>query len=623
MTNGYMQQVLFVDLTSATTTEKRVSEEIYRDFIGGQGLGVRMLYEHMTPKADPLGPENVIGFVTSPLTGAGFHGARLQVVGKSPITGGWGDSNVGGLFALALKACGYDAIFITGCSAKPVYLLLKDGEVQFKNAERLWGQDTCQTEAGIKRELSDDKVRVVCIGPAGEKKSLSAAIMQDGSAAARSGLGAVMGAKGLKAVAVFGTKSAEPADAKRLARLRKEYRKDVRVSKHPWMPLFKGGGTCSFFEGYLKMGDCPIKNWTRFGEEAFPNWARLHGDSITHYQKKKKGCASCPLVCKGRLTIEKGPYTVKNSSKIEYETLGLFGSNLLIEDPEPLIKANDLCNRYGIDTCTAGSVIGFAMECYERGVITKEDTDGIEMVWGSAEALLAMIEKIGRREGFGEVLADGSKFAAQRIGQGSEEWAVHVGGQDLPAHDPRTSVGHGWGYICDPTPGRHTATQYIDSVDEDVASVMLPECKVVKANIYDYEAYAKVFATCSDLDRLSTSAGLCWFGTYPETLPLVEAMCAITGWDFTLAEGLKTGRRIQALRQAFNIREEVDTAEWVIPPRIDQPPPSGPIKGRNLDFKSIKRLGYESLGWDGQTGIPSPETLDSLGLTDLVGSLPS
>jgi len=621
MSNGYMQKILFINLTSATVEEKKLPENIYRNFIGGQGLGVRILYEYMAPHADPLGPDNIIGFVGSPLTGTGFHGARLQVVGKSPITGGWGDSNVGGVFAVALKASGYDGVFIKGSSSKPVYLYVNDGEVEIKSAQHFWGKDTLETEAGIRAELAENKISVLCIGPAGEAKSFSAAIMQDEGAAARSGLAAVMGAKGLKAFAIRGTKTAEVANPDQLAKLRTDYRKDLKVSKHPWVPLFTGGGTCNFFESYLKMGDCPVKNWTSSGEEAFPNWARLHGDSITHYQTKRKGCTGCPLACKGRMTIDKGPYAVKNTSKIEYETLGLFGSNLLIEDPEPLIKANHLCNQYGLDTCAVGSVLGFAMECYERGVITKDDTDGIELVWGNANAMLAMVKKIAYREGFGVVLADGSKFAAERIGKGSEAWAVHVGGQDLPAHDPRTSVGHGWGYICDPTPGRHTSTQYIDSVDEDVASVMLPDVNVTKANIYDYEAYSKVHAICSDLDRLSTSAGLCWFGTYPESLPLIDAISAITGWDFTLEEGLKTGRRIQALRQAFNIREGVNTAEWCIPPRVDQAPTSGPIAGRKLNFKSIKKFGYEALGWDGQTGKPLPETLENLDLTELVGTL--
>ena len=619
MVKGYMGKILFADLSSGTFNEENISEEIYRQFIGGQGLGVRVLYEHIPAGADPFGPDNIVGFVSSPMTGAGFHGARLQVVGKSPITGGWGDSNVGGIFAVALKAAGYDGLFVKGTSSKPVYIYLNDGKAEIRDAAHLWGKDTYETDAAIQEELPDKQVRVISIGLAGELKSLSAAIIQEGSAAARSGLAAVMGSKGLKAVAVKGTQKVEIAHEDMLAQLRTEYRKDVKETKHPWAALFKTWGTCSFFEGYLKMGDCPIKNWTLFGEEGFPTWERLHGDSITNYQKKKKGCSGCPLVCKGKLTVEKGPYAVKNSNKIEYETLGLFGSNLLIDDPEPLIKANDLCNRYGIDTCAVGSAIGFAMECYERGLISKDDTDGIELSWGNADAMLLMIEKIAKREGFGAVLADGSKFAADHIGKGSDKFAVHVGGQDLPAHDPRTSVGHGWGYLCDPTPGRHTATQYMDSVDEDVNAVMLPESKIKKADIFDYEAYASVYAACSDLDRLSTSAGLCWFGTYPETLPLIEALSAITGWDFTLEEGLKAGRRIQTLRQAFNVREGVNMAEWTLPERIDCPPATGPIAGRNLDFKAIKKLGYEATGWDGITGRPLNSTLKEMGLEGLVG----
>ena len=621
MIHGYMGKVLFIDLTTGSTREEELSEEIYRDFIGGQGLGARILFEHMKPGAVALGPDNILGFLSSPLTGAGFHGARLQVVGKSPLSGGWGDSNVGGDFAVALKATGYDGVFITGASPTPVYVYLDDGAVHIRDAGHLWGTDTYVTDETVRQETGEPKSRVVCIGPAGEAQSLAAAIMHRGSAAARSGLAAVMGAKNLKAIAAHGTNEVTVADPERVAQLRTDYRKDLKTSEHPWVPLFRNWGTCSFFESYLLMGDCPIKNWTLFGEEGFPNWNNLHGDSITHYQEKKQACLGCPLACKGKLKVSSGPYAVTSASKIEYETLGMLGSNLMIDDPEPLIKANDICNRYGLDTCSAGSAIGFAMECYERGVITTEDTGGIELTFGNADAMLEILTKMCTREGFGAVLADGSKSAAERIGKGSEKWAVHVGGQDLPAHDPRTSVGHGWGYICDPTPGRHTATQFIDSVDEDVAFVMSPNVGVTKVGLFDYAAYADVFATCSDLDRVSTSAGLCWFGTYPETLPLVEALAAITGWDFTIEEALITGRRIQALRQAFNIREGVDTTTWVIPERLAGPPDSGPIKGRALDFAEIKRQGYRALGWDPETGIPLESTLTELGLKSLVGAL--
>jgi len=624
MVKGYMGKILFVDLPSSSVEEQGLEDQIYRDFIGGQGLGIRILYEHVKPKADPLGPDNILGFLVSPLTGIGFHGARFQVVGKSPLTGGWGDSNCGGTFAAQLKASGYDAVFFTGCSPKPVYLYLDDGKVEFKDATHLWGKDTVDTEESIKNELGDKRVKVASVGPAGEAKSFSAGIIHEGCAAARSGLGAVMGAKNLKAFATRGTQKVLIDDVERVATMRRDYLKSVKESEHPWVPLFKNWGTCSFMESYLLMGDCPIKNWTRYGEKGFPSWPQIHGDSITQYEVRKHACTGCPLGCKGWLTVEKGPYAVNKVAKIEYETLGMLGSNLLIDNTEALIKGNDICNRYGMDTCTVGSALGWAMESYERGIITKEDTDGIELTWGNADAMLAMLAKIGRREGFGAVIADGSRLAAERIGKGSEKWAVHVGGQDLPAHDPRTSTGHGWGYICDPTPGRHTATQYMDSVEEGVAFVMSsPELQIPQVeNKLDLQAMAPIFAICSDLDRLSTSAGLCWFGTYPETLPMVEAIAAITGWDFTLTEGLKTGRRIQALRQAFNVREGVNTSQWCMPERLDAAPETGPIRGRKIDFKAMKKLGYAALGWDTETGKPLESTLKELGLTELVGKLP-
>jgi len=621
MIKGYMGKVLFVDLTSGIIKEKILPEKLYRDFIGGQGLGVRVLYEYMKPKADAFGLDNIIGFTTGLLTGAGFHGGRLQVVGKSPITGGWGDSNVGGTFGVSLKATGYDGVFFSGISPKPVYLFLNDGKAEIRDAGHVWGKDTIETESIIKEDLDDGKARVVCIGPAGEAKSLSAALMHEGCAAARSGLASVLGAKRLKAFAVRGTKKVQVADINRVAKLRKDYLKDVKNSKHVCVDLFKNWGTCSFFGDYLRMGDSPIKNWTLFGEEGFPNWAKLHGDAITQYQSEKHGCLGCPLGCKGWLTVEKGPFAVNKASKIEYETLGMLGSNLLIDDTEALIKANDLCNRYGIDTCTVGSVIGFAMECYERGVLTKKDTDGIELTWGNTVAMLSMVEKIGKREGFGAVLADGSKVAADCIGNGSEKWAIHVGGQDLPAHDPRTSVGHAWGYVCDPTPGRHTATQFMDSIHEGFPFVMSSELQFPEVDQLDLEASAPIYATCSDLDRLSTSAGLCWFGLFPETLPLIEAISAITGWDFTLTEGLTVGRRIQTLRQAFNIREGVNTSEWHIPERLAAAPEKGPIAGRKINFEAMKKMGYAALGWDAESGRPLESTLKDLGLRELVGQL--
>ena len=620
MVMGYHGKVLFVDLTSDSSKEESLPEKVYRDFIGGQGLGVRILYERMKPKVDPLGPDNILGFLVGPLTGTRIHGARFQMVGKSPLTGGWGDANSGGSFAAELKAAGYDGVFFSGISPKPVYLFLHDGKAELKDAAHLWGKDTVETEETIRDELGDKRVKVACIGPAGEAKSLSAALMHEGGAAARSGLAAVMGAKRLKAFATRGTKKVPVADPERLATLRKNYLKDVRKTEHPTANRLRNTGTCDFTSSVCTDGDMPIKNWTLYGEEAFPNHGKLNGDEVTKWQTKKHACLGCPIDCKGWIKIGKSPYGVIEGTKPEYETLAMLGGDCLIDDLEAIAKANDLCNRYGLDTITTGSVIAFAMECYERGVITKEDTHGIELTWGNGPAMVAMVEKIGRREGFGAVLADGSKLAAERISKGSGEWAIHIGGQDMPAHVPTATIGHAWGYVNDPTPARHTTTHFKMSHDSNAPDYFYSD-SLPKLDPLDIEANAPVFATCSDLERLWTSAGLCVFAIWPGTLPLVEAISAVTGWDFTLAEGLRAGRRIQTLRQAFNIREGVNTTQWRIPERVTVAS-TGPNKGKKVDFKAMKEKGYAALGWDAETGKPLDATLEELGLKELVGQLP-
>ncbi|MDD5511035.1 MAG: aldehyde ferredoxin oxidoreductase family protein [Dehalococcoidales bacterium] len=619
MVFGYNGKVLFIDLSSASASTETLPENICRDFIGGQGLGVRILYEHMRPKVDPLGPDNILGFVTGPLTGTGVHGARFQVVGKSPITGGWSDSNCGGSFANQLKATGYDAIFLTGVSPKPVYIFVNDGEVSIKDADHLWGKDTSETDVLIKSELADGKVGIACIGPAGEAKSLIAAILHEGCAAARGGLAAVMGSKSLKALVVRGTKKAQVADPERFTILRKQYLKEMKDTDDEGALVYKKYGTCGLFSACLVSGDTPIKNWTRFGEEGFPTFANLDGDAIVRYQTKKHACLGCPVGCKGWLEIKGGTYGTFVSTKIEYETLGMLGSNLLIDDAEAVAKANDLCNRYGLDTISTGAVIAFAMELYERGIIDKETTDGIELTWGNGMAMVEMVEQIGRREGFGAILADGSKFAAESIGKESDQYAMHVAGQDLPAHDPRVLIGCGWGYVLDATPGRHTACESANAFFSGLDILPYEELKLSHVDVNDVETNAMIYAICSDVERLISSAGICQFAYYPGILPIIELIKAVTDWDISVDEGLKAGRRIATLRQAFNIREGLKPGEWHLPKRIEEPQSSGPNVGIRYNFRLMKTMGYQALGWDRKTGRPLASTLEGLGLKDLIG----
>ena len=308
MINGYNGLVLFVDLTSGDIKEKTLPEQVYRHFIGGQGLGARILYEYMKPGAEPLGPENLLGFVVGPLTGVGAHGARFQVVGKSPITGGWGDSNCGGSFAGELKAAGYDGVFFSGISPKPVYLFLNEGQAEIRDAGHLWGKDTAETEAIIRNELNDKSVRIACIGPAGELESLISTIMHEGSAAARGGLAAVMGSKRLKAFATKGTKKVQMAHPELVAALRKDYLQGMKKTEDEGAVMLKTWGTCALVSPCVVTGDTPIKNWTLFGEEGFPNHSKISGDEITKYQTKKHACRGCPVACKGWMEVEDSIY---------------------------------------------------------------------------------------------------------------------------------------------------------------------------------------------------------------------------------------------------------------------------------------------------------------------------
>ena len=617
---GYNGKILFVDLTSGSIKEENLPEQVYRDYIGGVGLGARILYERMKPNVDPLGPENMLGFLVGVLTSTGIHGARFQVVTKSPVTGGWGDANSGGSFAPELKAAGYDGVFFSGVSAKPVYVFLNDGKAEIKDASHLWGQDTVETEDSLREELGDNRVRIACIGPAGEAQSLLACIKHEGSASGRSGVGAVMGSKRLKAFVVRGTKKVPLADPERFATLRKEYLKSVKETEHPFVEIWKKWGTCGITSSSVESGDAPTKNWAVYGAETFPTYKKLDGDEVIKYVVKKHACTGCPMGCKGwvRVDQEYGGYA---GGKLEYETVALLGASCLIDNIEAVGKGGDLCNRLGIDTIGTGSVVAFAMECYEHGIITKEDTGGLELTWGNSDAMVRLVEQIGRREGFGAVLADGSAPAAERIDKGAEKYAMHIGGQDMPAHDPRVSVGMGWGYVCDPTPGRHTtaiaATVYYGGLDfPESKDLGLPPLE----DPFDLDVNAKVYAICSDMERFWWAAGLCTFAWWPETLPLVEAVRAATGWqDFDLQEVLKTGRRIQTLRQAFNIREGVKTSQWRLPKRLTEAPDEGPFAGRGIDADAMKKMGYASLGWDSNTGKPLDSTLVELGLKELVG----
>jgi aldehyde:ferredoxin oxidoreductase len=616
MARGYMGKVLFADLSRNKLKDEVLDEKLCRQFIGGYGIGARILFSQQKAGVDALGPDNTLGILTGPFTGtAALAGTKHTVVGKSPLTGGWGDANSGGYFGAFLKFAGYDGVFFTGISAKPVYLFINNGKAELRDASHLWGKDTRQTEEILQSELGKD-VEVACIGPSGEKLSLISGVISRGRAAARSGLGAVMGAKKLKAVAVKGNMKVPLADEKRTKELRKKY--TAQLGGHiVWLKPF---GTPFLVDIGVQSGDSPVKNWAGVGVRDFPGFPAIAKEALMPRIAKKFACYQCPIACGGVMKAGTGEYEyAAGSRRPEYETIAMFGTNCLNNNLESIIKANDICDRYGLDTISAGAAIALAIECYERGLITKKDTDGIEMTWGNHKAIVAMTEKMAKREGFGAVLADGVKRAAEKIGQGAEQYAIHIGGQELPAHDPKHSFHYFTSYKMDPTPGRHFVGSELSDAPGHPAG-LLP-----RFDLKSFSGRGEARKIGSSFHQVVVCSGMCLFvyWAFPNVDPVADFMRAVTGWDVTNEELLKTGERIANIRQAFNIREGLNPLKWKAPDRVLGNPPlkDGPVAGVTIDEDTMIREYLTAMDWDLKTAKPSKKKLLELGLTDVAQAL--
>jgi aldehyde:ferredoxin oxidoreductase len=613
----------FIDLEKGEIREEKLDETIARRFIGGYGLGVRILFERQKKGIDPLGPENILGLTTGPLTGTKTpSGGRYMAVCKSPLTGGWGDANSGGYFGSELKSAGWDAIFFSGIAPNPKYLLMTDDRLELRDASHLWGKDTAETEEAIQKELGKPKLRVASIGPASERLSLITGIVNDkGRIAGRSGMGAVMGSKRLKAVAVHGTGKAAVADKEGLDQLRKRFVNELREMEG-FPKMLMDHGTCALTQGLTITGATPVKNWLLAGEQAFPNLDKIaDADAVIQYQKKKYGCANCPVACGGIFDVQDGPYPVGEMHKVEYETIAAFGTMCMNDDFPSIIKLNDLCNRSGLDTISAGTVIAFAMECFEKGIISKSETDGIELTWGNSKAMIAMVKKIISREGLGDILADGVKVAAAKIGRGAEACAMHVGGQEPGFHNALFLPSRGTGYVCDPTPGRHTAAPMARIEAGGGSIAPYPELKIPGIERYEYKSKGPISATISNYLQVGNCAGLCLFPLiFFGNFPLLEFLNAVTGWNMNMEKALETGARIQTLRQCFNIREGIRPSDVQLPPRLAGLPPQeeGPLAGITIDIDSLAHEYRKAMGWDPHSGAPEAATLERLGLRALM-----
>lgn len=609
MAFGYMGKVLWVDLSRNQIQEEALDNNLCREYIGGYGLGARILFNHQKPKVNPLGPENILGFLTGPLTGTqALGGSRYVVVGKSPLTGTWGDANSGGYFGPHLRFAGYDAVFFTGIAPEPAYLFIDNGKAEIRQAVHLWGKDCYETEDILKSELGKD-IELACIGPSGENMSLIAAIVNNkGRAAARSGLGAVMGSKKLKAIVVKGNQKVPVFDEAKISTLRKQY---IPLLAGP-LDSFRKYGTPNILARLAKNGDAPIKNWSGAGVVDFPQPEKIGGDAVIEKEEKKYACYHCVVGCGGHMKAGTGEYQYPAGvHKPEYETLAMFGTSCLNENLDSIIAANDICNRYGLDTISAGSTMAFTIECFENGLITKKDTDGIEMTWGNHKSIVAMLDKTARREGFGAVLADGTKVAANKIGHEAEQFAMNIQGQEYGAHDPRRGYNFAAGYRFDATPGRHTrdsgmAFKGLDKPPFDPSS---------------FAGRAPAQKIGMSFFHIIDCSGNCHFValTYPNANVLIEFLNAVTGWDLTMEEILKTGERIANIRHCFNIREGLNLLKFNSPGRMAGKPPltNGPNAGKTIDEEMIAREFCEAMDWDKETTKPSRKKLSELGLDDV------
>ena len=617
MARGYMGKLLDVDLSTGKVRVERLPQALCRQFLGGYGLGAKLLYDRMKPGTDALGPENLLGFFTGPLTGSpAIEGNRFVVVCKSPLTGTWGDANCGGTFGPALKFAGYDGILFRGIAERPVYLAIQDGKPELRDAGSLWGKDSNQTEDLVKEAMGARRghaVEVASIGQAGERLSLIAAVMNDkGRAAGRSGVGAVMGSKRLKAIAVSGDAKVPLADEEAVQALRRRYMK-----RHGGAyDLFVKYGTIGITGDSSMSGDSPVKNWGGVGPVDFPSGrTKFAADTVIAYQDKKYGCWRCTMACGGHMSVKEGPYRGVSHHKVEYETAAAWGTMTLTDDFPALIRINELCNLYGFDTIAAGCTAAFAVECFANGILTKDDTGGLDLRWSNAQALVDLLGLMARREGIGDVLADGVKRAAERIGRGAAAYAMHIQGAEVPMHDPKFQPGLATSYKLDATPARHTQGH------EDMPPVL---ANWPAHDKYRYTGKGELHKQCMEMVHVVNAAGLCLFAYLSYDWNFVpEFLTAVTGWPIDTGECYRIGERIADIRHAFNLREGLNPLRFEVPGRIIGNPPQtqGNVRGVSVDIDTQVREYCAAMEWDPVTAVPSKARLLALGLEEVARDL--
>jgi aldehyde:ferredoxin oxidoreductase len=595
-------KVLNVDLSQHELTWQEISDEKLAAYLGGRGLGARYLYDHLAPRVDPLGPENILTFWTSPLVGTGaISMVKTCGVTKSPATGTILMSLMGGYFGPELRFAGADGLILRGVAAEPVYLLIQNGQAELKPAGHLWGKTTRQTESALKDELKLKKMHVAGIGPAGENLVSFASIMHGGDAMGRGGIGAVMGSKNLKAIVVSGRgrpKIQHPDRYKQtVKRIADGYKDSLAIE------MFGEWGTTRHVDGLNAKGIYPTRN---FQSGNFEHYQEVNAEALYNsYVTKRVTCHACSVRCRRVAVIEDGRYGPVRTEGPEYETLWVFGGNCGNNSLEAIITANDLCLEYGLDTISTGMVISFAMECFEKGLISVDHTDGVDLRFGNHEAMVEMVQKIAQRDGFGDVLAQGTQRAARQIGGGAENYAIHVKGLELAGYEPRSAKGMGLGYATSPRGGCHERGYTLEEILETDR----------KFDRYQYEHKGAYVKTKQDEIAVKDALGFCVLSSAGTLLTdMAELFSTSTGIEMDEQTLRQAGERICNVERLFNLREGFTRNDDTLPKRLLKEAIMG--KDGNLHTVDIERLlddYYAARGWDGE-GVPFPETLARLGL---------
>jgi len=612
MASGYWNKILRVDLTSREIITEDVGDAVYQLFIGGAGIGAKILWEEVPLEVSPFDTDNKIIFSVGPFQGYPVPGsAKFCVTSKSPLTNTYADSAAGASWGPLFKKTGYDALVVQGRSETPVYIYIGDDVAEIRDARDIWGLDSYQSVEQIRKEVRDPKASVATIGQAGEKLVKIACVVVDKhSFAGRCGLGAVMGSKNLKAVVVNGSKEVPVSNLLQLKSYSRRFSQEIhQASIKSELRTHGTPGLCVTAEGY---GDMPIKYWTG---DTWPEGAKSIGapNYTNVLSAKPYPCFYCPIGCHRYIEIEEPTeYKLKGTGP-EYETLGMFGTNLLIDDLKAISIANDLCNRLGIDTISAGACVGFAMECYEKGIISKEDTAGMELRWGDSKALIDLVKQIGNKEGFGSVFAGGTLEAAKEIGNDALELVVHVKGLDFPAHDPRAC----WGLAPTYATGTRGAC-HMRGLEEDVemAGFYIPEIGVTEefAEFFNPKGKALLTAKMQDYCAWLNSLVLCTFmadGGGLSLTSILDLFNSITGWDWDADEAMLCGERIFTLQRLINLRDGYTNKDDTLPPKMHIPAEEGFRAGKVLPFNDLLSEYYKLREWN-EKGQPTKGKLQEL-----------